>query len=139
MPDPALVKKLRLLPGQRALVVNPPAGYLDRLAPLPDGATLDATTTAVEIGSYDFVQVFIKNSAELFHWTPIAQQAIRYDGILWFCYPKLSAKVPSDLSRDRLWELMKPTGLAPVTQIALDDTWSALRFRPAERVGAGKA
>lgn len=138
MPDPALLKKLRFLPGQRALVLNPPTGYLDRLAPLPDGVALDLAAHAGGVGGYDFVQVFVKNSAELAQWTPIAQQAIRYDGILWFCYPKLSAKTPSDLSRDRLWELMKPSGLAPVTQIAIDETWSALRFRPSERVG-GKA
>lgn len=137
MPDPALLKKLRLLTGQRALVLNPPTGYLDRLTPPPDSVILDPEPAAGV--SYDFVQVFVRNSGELAHWLPIARQTARYDGILWVCYPKLSAKVPSDLSRDRLWDLMKPTGLAPVTQIALDDTWSALRFRPAERVGAGKA
>jgi hypothetical protein len=30
---------------------------------------------------------------------------------------------------------LKPTGWLAVRQIALDDFWSALRFRPAERVG----
>jgi hypothetical protein len=30
--------------------------------------------------------------------------------------------------------LMKGSGLRPVTQIAIDDTWSALRFRPEEMV-----
>lgn len=137
MADPTLLKKLRLLSGQRALVLNPPTGYLDHLAPLPEGVILDAA--AGSAGSYDFVQVFVQNSDELARLAPLAQQACRFDGMLWFCYPKLSAKVPSDLSRDRLWELMKPTGLAPVTQIAIDETWSALRFRPSARVGAGKA
>ncbi|MBX7235681.1 MAG: hypothetical protein K1X65_14940 [Caldilineales bacterium] len=137
MPDPALLKKRRLLTDQRALVLNSPTGYLDRLTPPPDSVILDPEPAAGV--SYDFVQVFVRNSGELAHWLPIARQTARYDGILWVCYPKLSAKVLSDLSRDRLWDLTKPTGLAPVTQIALDDTWSALRFRPAERVGAGKA
>lgn len=139
MSDPSLLKKLRLLPGQRGLALNPPAAYLDRLAPLPAGVTLDAAAGAAHGEGYDFVQVFVRDSDELSRLAPVAQQAVRYDGILWFCYPKLSAKPTGDLSRDRLWQLMKPTGLSPVTQIAIDDTWSALRFRPSERVGAGKA
>ncbi len=135
MPDPAFLKKLRLLPGQRGLVLAPPSGYLDRLTPAP----VDEAPDAAQPTGYDFVQIFVRNSAELARLTPIAQQACRYDGILWVCYPKLTGPLAGDLSRDHLWELMKPTGLDPVTQIAIDETWSALRFRPSERVGAAKA
>lgn len=143
MADPALLKKIRLLPGQRALVLDAPAGYLDRLVPLPANASLETETDAAGAAQYDFVQVFVQDSGELARLAPIAQQVCRYDGILWITYPKPSAaagsRIPSDLSRDGLWELMKPSGLAPVMQIAIDETWSALRFRPSERVGAEKA
>jgi hypothetical protein len=60
---------------------------------------------------------------------------VTYDGLLWMCYPKQTGKIKSDLNRDSLWRLMQPTGFSPVTQIAVDETWSALRFRPAEKVG----
>jgi hypothetical protein len=43
--------------------------------------------------------------------------------------------VETDLSRDDFWELLTGAGLRPVTQISIDDTWSALRFRPSELVG----
>ena len=135
MADPTLLKKIRLLAGQRALLLNSPAGYLERLSPLPEGAILDSEPGNAEVGRYDFVQVFVRDSAELARLAPAAQQAIRYDGVLWISYPKRSAKVVTDLSRDRLWELMQPSGLNPVTQVAIDDVWSALRFRPAELVG----
>ena len=47
---------------------------------------------------------------------------------VWFAYPKGGR---SDLNRDSLWPLVaERTGMRPITQIALDDTWSALRFRP---------
>ncbi len=36
----------------------------------------------------------------------------------------------TDLNRDSLWELLSGDGIRPVRQIAIDDTWSALRFRP---------
>ena len=126
-----LLKKLRLSPGARALVINPPQGYLENLGQAvhtaPDGSK-----------PYDFVQVFAKDSAEFFDLTPPAVKAVVFDGLFWLSYPKKSGKIVSDLNRDILWELMKATipGLRPVTQISIDETWSALRFRPTEKVGS---
>jgi hypothetical protein len=34
-----------------------------------------------------------------------------------------------------LWELMSRDGLAGVTLVAIDDTWSCMRFRPTAEVG----
>jgi len=56
--------------------------------------------------------------------------------LLWIAYPKQSSGIKTDVNRDILWQLSLQTGLRPVTQIAIDETWSALRFRPAERVGS---
>jgi hypothetical protein len=126
-----LLKKLRLSSDVRALVINPPQGYLADLGvnvhTAPDGA-----------GSYAFVQVFAKDSAEFFDRIPLAVKAVTFDGLFWLSYPKKSGKIASDLNRDILWELMKATvpGLRPVTQISIDETWSALRFRPTEKVGS---
>jgi len=54
---------------------------------------------------------------------------------LWISYPKRSSKVETDITRDVGWDVVYKAGLEGVTQIAIDDTWSALRFRPADRVG----
>ncbi len=52
------------------------------------------------------------------------------DAILWLCYPKQTSKAfKSDLNRDILWQLVSPLGLQPNRQIAIDDDWSALRFK----------
>ncbi len=130
MPTP-LIKKLRIQPGQRVLILNPPEGYLELLGDLPEGVEL----SQVPEGAFGFVHLFVKDSAQLDELLPLARQAIEYDGLLWISYPKKSSKVPTDLSRDVLWELMMDTGLRPVTQIAIDAVWSALRFRPADAVG----
>ena len=129
-PSP-LLKKLRIQPGQRLLILNPPPGYVESLDPLPEGAQLVAAT-AREV---DFCHLFVTNSAQLAELLPIALAACKYDGLFWISYPKKSSKVESDLSRDSFWELPGETGLRPVTQISIDETWSALRFRPGERVG----
>ena len=129
-PSP-LLKKLRIQPGQRLLILNPPPGYVESLDPLPEGAQLVAAT-AREV---DFCHLFVANSAQLAELLPIALAACKYDGLFWISYPKKSSKVESDLSRDSFWELPGETGLRPVTQISIEETWSALRFRPGERVG----
>ena len=48
---------------------------------------------------------------------------------LWFAYPKKSGKIKTDISRDNGWAALVAQDLLPVTQVAIDDTWSALRFR----------
>ena len=74
-------------------------------------------------------------SDELAKLGPKAVGAVEYDGLLWISYPKKSSKVKTDLTRDVLWELMSDTGLRPVTQVSVDSTWSAMRFRPTEKGG----
>ena len=91
-----LLKKLRLQPGQRALILNAPAGYVEGLGELPEGITL---TQAPDGEAFDFVHLFVKDSAQFATFGPLARQAIKYDGILWISYPKGSAKVKTDLSR----------------------------------------
>ena len=54
---------------------------------------------------------------------------------------KLQMKAGTDLNRDILWNAVKTSpggrlqGLTGVTLVSLDDIWSAMRFRPSERVG----
>ncbi len=56
--------------------------------------------------------------------------AAREDRLAWIAYPK-AGKLGTDLNRDILARLAEKRGAQPVRQIAIDDTWSALRFRPA--------
>lgn len=50
-------------------------------------------------------------------------------------YPKKSSKVETDISRDVGWDAVKKTDWEGVAIVAIDDTWSALRFRPVAEVG----
>ncbi|MGE5672441.1 MAG: hypothetical protein ACM3XM_00955 [Mycobacterium leprae] len=132
-----LSNKLKLKLGQEVAILHAPAGYREQLGELPGGITaVDETTAASQAaGSCDFVQLFAGNLAELAERVPEAIRLLTEDGTFWISYPKGTSKLKSDLNRDTAWEAMKPTGLRPVSQVAVDDTWSALRFRPAEKVG----
>jgi hypothetical protein len=81
------------------------------------------------------VQLFVKNKEELDASLCTALSAVAFDGLLWICYPKGSSRMETDLNRDILWKLMEPTGWRPVGQVAIDEVWSAVRFRPEEQVG----
>ena len=55
--------------------------------------------------------------------------------MLWIAYAKGTSKVKTDVNRDRLWAAVQPIGWQPVRQIALDEVWSAMRFKPVEKAG----
>jgi hypothetical protein len=131
MANSPLLKKLGVKPGYRVLVLNAPDGYLDQLTPLPEKAEL-ATKGK---GPFDVVQLFVKNKAQVDRDAAKAIQAVRPRGLLWIAYPKKSSKVETDISRDVGWEAMKRADWEGVAIVAIDDTWSALRFRPLADVG----
>src|SRR5215471_13796028 len=120
-----LARKLLIKPGSRVALVNPPAGYAERLQPLPD----DAELVDIEPG-LDVLQVFVQDRAALDQAAP-ALRSVRDGGLLWVCYPKGGRKAGTDLNRDLLWAAMGEQGLTGVTLVAVDETWSAMRFRPA--------
>jgi hypothetical protein len=79
--------------------------------------------------------VFLNNLADIERLYGEATRLVQPDGLLWLAYPKMSSGIKTDINRDRLWDAVKPSGWRPVRQVALDDTWSALRFRPADMLG----
>jgi hypothetical protein len=129
-----LVKKLRIRSGQRITFINPPEDYIKRLGNLPEGVDYVREPK----GEFDVVQLFVNNIAELEDLGPSALSIIKFDGILWISYPKKSSKVKTDISRDVGWDIMDKNGLRPVVAVSVDDVWSALRFRPIERVKTKK-
>jgi hypothetical protein len=131
MTNSSLVKKLQLKAGQRAVIINPPSDYFDELGPLPEGVELAEHPQ----GSFDFVQVFAKDKIELERFLPSALQAVRHDALLWIAYPKGGVKAGTDLNRDILWNLVAEHHFSGVSLISLDEVWSAMRFRPSEKVG----
>lgn len=131
MATSSLPKKLQMKAGQRAVIINAPADYLEKLTPLPEGVEIAASPE----GQFDFVQLFVKNMADLQKFLPTVAQAVKHDALLWIAYPKGSAKTGTDINRDSLWAAVAEHQLTGVTLISLDEVWSAMRFRPSEKVG----
>ena len=113
-----LADKLQIKPGQTFHATN-----------VPEGVTLEITNEPADPRNADAVLAFVSRASELEIVAGPVINAARRDALAWIAYPK-GGKLGTDLNRDSLWELMQGKGIRPVRQIALDDTWSALRFRP---------
>jgi len=124
-----LPTKLLIKPDARVLLLNAPIGYARKLEPLPIGATITDKR-----GKADVVVAFTRDSAELKRLAS-GFAALEEDAVLWVCYPKGGAKAGTDLDRDTLHAAMEKHELTGVTLVAIDDVWSAMRFRAPEDVG----
>ena len=57
-------------------------------------------------------------------------QKLKGDAVIWLCYPKMTSKnYKCDFNRDSGWTSLGKYNLEPVRQVAIDDDFSALRFR----------
>ena len=113
-----LTAKLQIKPGQSVAVLNPPAGV-----------TLPASTAGAEPRAADAVIGFAVRRDDLGRLSEVIGAA-RDDRLAWVGYPK-GGQLGTDLNRDLLARALADRGIEPVRQISIDDTWSALRFRPA--------
>jgi hypothetical protein len=48
--------------------------------------------------------------------------------MLWVAWPKKTSKVPTDLTEDRIRDIVLPTGYVDVKVCAVDETWSGLKL-----------
>ena len=73
--------------------------------------------------------VYVRTLAELEAKARPVIALAKGDGIAWLAYPK-AGQLGTDLNRDILWRHMLKKGVQGVRQVAIDATWSAMRFRP---------
>jgi hypothetical protein len=115
-----ILEKLRYKPEHRAIVLNAPDSY----KPTLEGVALEPNLD----GQFDFIHVFVTLRSQVEGEAASWREALEPNGILWISYPKGKA-IPTDLNRDSLYRAMLEADLQAVTQVAIDDTWSALRFK----------
>jgi hypothetical protein len=120
-----LVEKLHLKPGMRVAVVNAPPGFDRTMGKLPSGVTREASLK----GPLDLVLLFVVSKKELKGQWPKALKSLKADGALWLAYPKKTSGMNSDLAMGTDWEVTNGSPWQPVASIAVDETWTGIRFR----------
>lgn len=82
-----------------------------------------------------FLLVFVRGRADIERQAGAVITSVGQDGVLWFAYPKQSsARYRTDIRRDVGWDVLGRMGYEGVRQIAIDDDWTALRFRSVDTI-----
>ena len=80
-----------------------------------------------------FALAFATAQAEVDRLAKLLSAKAEGDALLWFAYPKgTSKKYQCDFNRDTGWCVLKSAGFDTVRAVAIDEDWSALRFRRVE-------
>lgn len=128
----ALFRKLNLKDQRRILVVGSPESFEPEIAALD---SLTVVRDAAGESEIDFALAFVTNRADLNRLANHIVARARGDAVIWFAYPKKSSrKYVCDFNRDTGWHVLGDAGFEGVRQVAIDEDWSALRFRRTEYV-----
>jgi hypothetical protein len=116
-----LTKKLNLKAGMRVAVANAPAGFSIK----SPGVTVEKSLKA----DLDLALLFATMQKELKAQWPKLLASVKQEGAVWVAYPKKSSGIASDLLGMSEWDATKGSDWNPVAMIAIDDSWSAVRYK----------
>jgi hypothetical protein len=120
MSQKTTAEKLHITPDSTVWAL--PAARVDLIGPLPSGAkvvaAMDDAATAL---------IFADDGGSLRAMLADHGERLTETGALWVAYPKGKR---ADINRDSLWPILAGYGMRPIGQVAVDDVWSAMRFRP---------
>jgi len=124
-----LFKKLNFKLQQQLLVVNVPKEFEPHLSAM--SGLIKAKHEAKNIKNpIDFLLIFAQKQEDLEQAKPLLSDNLAEDALFWIAYPKgTSKKYKSSINRDSGWQVLGALGYEPVRQVAIDEDWSALRFR----------
>ncbi len=111
------------------VVINPPTNWESQFISAGFKTTFDSNKKNTN------TLVFINDKKEFLAFLNNQLAFIELDSTLWVAYPKGTSKVKTDINRDILRITAEEFYLSTVSAISIDNTWSALRFRPIDKVG----
>jgi hypothetical protein len=125
MSEKTVAQKLGLKAGKTLLVRQQPDDFAALIGTLPTGSKL------VTAGNKPcaLILMFAKDKAALAKGQPGCKRLLEAGGALWVAYIKGTSSRKTDINRDSIHEHVATIGLDTVSQIAIDDDWSALRLK----------
>ncbi len=121
-----IAKKLQIRRGMRICLIGAPPEYQSIVKDFPK--TVEVATELS--GQFDLVHVFVTKLDATLASAGKLKAAVKEGGIIWISYPK-GKEIETDLNRDILRSRLLPLGLVAVAQVAINDLWSAVRFKVA--------
>lgn len=129
----AVFKKMNFKDQPEICVLNAPESFTPNVEAM-QGLTVLKTDLA-EVQKLYFGLAFVTKQSEVDAIALAFSEKLEGDGQLWFAYPKgTSKRYKCEFNRDNGWALLGKLGFEGVRMVAIDDDWSALRFRRVEFV-----
>lgn len=130
MAAPGVFGKLNLKDQTDIVVLNVPDSFspeFQRLRGVQVRRTLSGSQPIT------FALAFVSRQTKLDAVARVLTLRAAGDAVVWFAYPKgTSKRYTCDFNRDTGWQVLGAAGFEAVRQVAIDEDWSALRFRRAE-------
>jgi hypothetical protein len=128
----SLFEKLNLKQRGEIVAVNAPSSFEPELAALKGVVVFRDPKKAKAV---HFALVFATKQAEVDALSKVLAAKAEGDALLWFAYPKgTSKRYKCEFNRDTGWSTLRSAGFDTVRQVAIDEDWSALRFRRVEYI-----
>jgi len=122
--------KLNLKDHKQILVLNSPDSFEPELKSLR-GVAIERDLKS--IGRIEFALAFVTKQKEVDALGKAIASKAAGDAVVWFAYPKGSSKkYKSEINRDNGWQVLGNAGFEPVRMVAIDEDFSAVRFRRTE-------
>ncbi len=127
----ALLKKLNLKENEKVILANVPKNLGELVEALKAKATVKTKYKSSD--EFTFALLFVTRQHEVDSLAAAIAPLTKGDAAVWFAYPKGTSKnYKCDFNRDTGWKIVGELGFEPVRMVAIDEDWSALRFRRAE-------
>jgi len=128
-----IFKKLNYKDQKLLYIINAPASFEKDMEEMKHLAGIKTSLSGGK--EVEFFMAFVTKQKEVDDLAKKIISAIAGDGVLWFVYPKGSSeKYKCEFNRDNGWVELGKQGFEPVRMVAIDEDWSALRFRRAENI-----
>ncbi len=121
-----LLEKLQLQDEKNLLIQGLPSSVEKQFIKLTFSKSV---TPLLKTRKIDFALVFAVSQRQLVDILKDVIPVLATDAKFWIAYPKLTSKIASDLCRDKNWDFVSDYGFEAVRMIALDNVWSAARFK----------
>lgn len=119
--------KLNLGEHREMLLINAPDTFAAELKTLK-GVRVQQRIAAIK--EITFALAFVERQKDLDKLSAAIVAKATGDALLWIAYPKAtSTRYACDFNRDKGWDVLRMSGFDCVRQVAIDEDWSALRFR----------
>jgi hypothetical protein len=127
---PSTFEKLNLKNQRQIVVLNAPESFEQELAALRDVTIL---RNLQDLNEIEFSLAFVTKQREVDALGKAIARKAKGDAVVWFAYPKrTSKKYKSEVNRDTGWQVLGSLGFEVVRSVAIDEDWSAARFRRVE-------